>query len=91
MWQVQAKSPIHYSGSFFIQTNSKGTYITYYCALILSRTVLKLEGLYQSYTKTVAHFADQIHDGRTALSIMKKASFKYGATKIHLGQSEVPV
>ena len=41
MWQVLVKSPTHYFGSFLTQTNSRGTYITYYCTLILFRTVLK--------------------------------------------------
>ena len=35
------------------------------------------------------HFRDQIQDGRAPPSILKKAALKYGATKIHLGQSEV--
>ena len=92
MWQVQVKSPTHYFGTFLIQTNSRGTYITYYCTVILFfRTASKEEGLYHSYTNTVKHFTDQIQDGRMPPSILKKASYRYGATNIHLGQSEVPV
>ena len=41
MWQVQVKLTAHYFGSFLIQTNLRGTYITYYCTLILFRTILK--------------------------------------------------
>ena len=67
MWQVQVKSPTHYFGSFLIQTNSRRTYITYYCTLLLLRGVLDLEGLYHSYTRTMKHFRDQIQDGRQRL------------------------
>ena len=41
MWQVQVKSPTHHFGSFLIHTNSRGTYIIYYCTLVLFKTVLK--------------------------------------------------
>ena len=64
--------------------------ITVY-TLILFRTVLRQEGLYHSYTKTAKYFTDQIQDGWPTSSILKKAGFRYGATKIHLGQSEVSV
>ena len=47
--------------------------------------------LYHRYKKTVKYFTDQIQVGRPPYSILKKASFRYGATKIYLGQSEVPV
>ena len=35
--------------------------------------------------------SDQIQDGQTPLSVLKKAGLRYGATKIYLGQCEVPV
>ena len=41
MWQVQVKSPRNYFDSFLIQANSRQKYITDYCTLILSRTILK--------------------------------------------------
>ena len=84
MWQELVKSPTHYFGSFLTQTNSRRTYITYYCTLILFRTVLKYKGLYHGYTKTMKHFTDQIQGGWMPPLILKKAGFRYGATKIHL-------
>ena len=57
---------------FSIQTNSRGTCITYY----------------HSYTKSLKCFTDQIQDGRTPASLLEKVGFRYSATKIHLGRSE---
>ena len=65
------------------------SYIAYYCTLMLFTVFLKKEGLYHSYTKTVKYFTDQIQDAQPPSSVLKKAGFRYGATKIHLGQSEV--
>ena len=42
-------------------------------------------------TQKLKYFTDQIQDGWPPSLILKKAGFRYGATKIHLGQSEVPV
>ena len=36
------------------------------------------------------HFTDQIQDGQMPPSIEKSQLERYGAVKIHLGQSEVP-
>ena len=37
------------------------------------------------------HFTDKIQDGQMSPLILRKADLRYGAIKIHLGQSEVPV
>ena len=92
MWHVQEKSPIHYFGSFLIQRNLKETQL--YCLLLYSNTFrghFKIGGALPQLQKTVKYFTDQIQDGRPPPSILKKAGFRYGTTKINLGQSEVPV
>ena len=37
------------------------------------------------------HFENQIQDGWMPSLILKKANLRYGASKTHFGQSEVPV
>ena len=88
MWQVKVKSPTHYFGSFLIQTNSRRTYIT--VPYFFQKRFKIVRALPQLH-KNNEHLTDQIQDGQVSPSILKKASFRYGATKIYLGQSELPV
>ena len=83
---MQVKSPTHYFGSFLIQTNSRGIYITQY-SVLHSNTFT--QGRFK-IGRAVKHFIDQIQDDRMPPSILEKAGFMYGATKLNLGQSEVP-
>ena len=91
MWQVQVKSHTHYFGTFLIQKNSRRTYINYYCTLLLFIGILKKGALPQLHKNYETFYRPNSRWPAMSPSILKKAGLQYSATKIHLGQSEVPV
>ena len=71
MWQEQAKLPMHYFGSFLIQTIKKEH-------LLLYSTTFQDNYLPQLH-KNMKHFTNEIQSGWTPLSILKKANLRYDA------------